>query len=529
MGRLVAIAAENLASCRIMRPLLRELYDELDYVIMVPNLPASTSRDRDRFRRLVTKASFGFLAFKAAEIHVHHALSWPLGRTIHQEAAAMASRCATTRRSRTRSCSPTCVPRRPSTSSAPAPRSSAPTSSRSPATLNCHCARLPEYRGAANYVWMLNQGETHAYASIQEMELALDEGPLLAERALRIAPHWSAYRLNHELSGFAGELYAEVARRVLDSGLPAPVERPGAVRQPRLPAARGSRRIAAQGPAAAARQRRPDVHLSARERLIALAPPALLALTVTAFYLDALFGAVTIQAIAADRAGDALGFFRPHTIDQLRVVHAFGSLASWNDRVGLGAPAIGQLGTYYPPRLAALAVASSPGTATDVLVWGHALLAALATYALLRVYGIGRWPAVLGGQLYALSHLAVRWAPISHAPAYFAALPLGVLGVELIWRRRGWLGVPLLALSVAIAILGGRLQNAHLLVQLLAVIVLFRLVTDAVGWRARLRPLGASVAGLALGALTASPALVASSPSSRPRRARRPTSGASSA
>jgi hypothetical protein len=246
--------------------------------------------------------------------------------------------------------------------------------------------------------------------------------------------------------------------------------------------------------------------VSLRDRLIALLPPALLVVTVTAFYFGALIHPETIQAINVD-GGDVINYFRPHAIDQFRYARDIGGLSLWNDRVGLGAPAIGQFGNYYPPRIAALSLASAAGMAADLLTWGHTLVAALATYALLRLYGIGRWSAVLGGQLFALAHLAVRWAPLFHAPAYFAALPLSVLGLELIWRRRALLGVPLLALAIAMTVLGGHLQNAHLLLQTVGVFLVFRLLTDPEPWRARLRPLGASVGAIVLGCLTSAPAL----------------------
>ena len=229
MGRLVLLGAENLATCRILRPVLRELHDEIDYLIMVPNLPASSSRDRDRFRRLVSRASPGFVAFKLAEIHLHHALALPLGRTLHQEAKRYGVEV--------RDYPSIKDPQLLADLRAAAPEYllnggpalvGADILEVPQTTFNCHGARLPEYRGAANYVWVLNEGETHAYASVQEMYLALDEGPLFAERALRIGPHWSAYRLNYEVAGMAGELYAEVARTILDSGLPEPIDRSGA-------------------------------------------------------------------------------------------------------------------------------------------------------------------------------------------------------------------------------------------------------------------------------------------------------------
>ena len=76
---------------------------------------------------------------------------------------------------------------------------------------------------------MLINGETTAWATIQKMEVALDEGDVYAERSLAIAPGWSAYRLNYELAGVAGDLYAETTAAVLRDGLPAPLVRPEAI------------------------------------------------------------------------------------------------------------------------------------------------------------------------------------------------------------------------------------------------------------------------------------------------------------
>ncbi|HWH44552.1 MAG TPA: formyltransferase family protein [Thermoleophilaceae bacterium] len=247
---LVVITAENLASCRIMAPLLERLAPEIALVMLVPNTPVGSGGDLQRLRRMVSRAALSFSAFKAVEIHGHHLLARLRGRTV----ARMTERTGVPLRRYPSADDPAFIADlqaaapRYLLSAGPAILGAEVLSAPTEATLNCHCARLPEYRGAANYVWMLVEGESTAWASIQVMELALDEGPLLAERPLAIDPSWSAYRLNFELAGAAGELYAETVERALREGLPDPIERPGAEPRNRgLPKRPAMRSLRARG------------------------------------------------------------------------------------------------------------------------------------------------------------------------------------------------------------------------------------------------------------------------------------------
>ncbi|HWH44553.1 MAG TPA: hypothetical protein VNT32_07465 [Thermoleophilaceae bacterium] len=235
--------------------------------------------------------------------------------------------------------------------------------------------------------------------------------------------------------------------------------------------------------------------------LLALVPLAL----VTAYWWDALVDPVTVQAIDAD--DDVLNYFRPLNLFHFRYVEAFGELPGWLDRMGLGYPAsaVGQHGIDYLPRLLAMKLAPTAGAAADLLVWAHALVGALAVFALARVYRIETGGAAVAATLYALAQLPVRWAPFFHAPAYFAFAPVALLGLELVWRRRPALGVPLLALGLGMAGLGTHLQSTHLLVQVLAVVAIFRFLTDGEPRRERTRLLGWSGAGAGVGLAAAAP------------------------
>lgn len=242
-----------------------------------------------------------------------------------------------------------------------------------------------------------------------------------------------------------------------------------------------------------------------RSTLLLAAVPLVL---VTAYWWDALTNPVTVQAIAAD--DDVLNYFRPLNLFHFRYVEAFGELPRWLDRTGLGYPAsaVGQHGIDYLPRLVAMKLAPTAGAAADLLVWLHALVGALAVFALARVYRIEAGGAAVAATLYALAQLPVRWAPFFHAPAYFAFAPVALLGLELVWRRRPGLGVPLLGVGLGMAGLGTHLQSTHLLVQVLAVFAIFRFLTDGEPLRERGRLLAWSGAGAGLGLAASAPVWV---------------------
>jgi hypothetical protein len=236
------------------------------------------------------------------------------------------------------------------------------------------------------------------------------------------------------------------------------------------------------------------------------APVLVLFACVTAYWAPALLTDRTVQATYTD--SDVVDYFRPISISQFQYAQVHGDLSDWNDRVGLGYPAVGQLGNQYIPRIAAMALAPSSGTASDLLVWTHALVAAFAAFALARRLGISRWPSVIAALAYVLGHLTVRWSPFFHATPYFAALPLAWLGIELIWQRERVRGGSLLALGITMACLGGHLQNAHMLLQVLALVMVFRWLVAGGSWRRRWPELAVSAVGYAAGLVLSLPALL---------------------
>ena len=249
--------------------------------------------------------------------------------------------------------------------------------------------------------------------------------------------------------------------------------------------------------------------LLTRRTLVRFGPILVVIAAVTLFYGEALGSTLTLHAMHTD--DDVVWQFRPDTLEQFTYVQEHGHLPFWIDRRGLGqSPFVGSYhGNFYPLRWLALLLAPRAEEAADWLIWGHTLVAGLATMALARHYGVSRWPAALAGIFLALvGHLPVRWAPFSHAPIHFATYPLAVLGTELIWSGRARRGVGLLALSLGISSLGTILYHPHMVFHVVGIIVLYRFLTTSVAHRVRLQRLGLSAAAILLGLAIAAPVLV---------------------
>jgi methionyl-tRNA formyltransferase len=77
-------------------------------------------------------------------------------------------------------------------------------------SLNIHASLLPKYRGAAPVAAAILAGEAETGASISEVVLALDAGPVVAQRALAIEPDDTAGTLGEKLATLGAGLLIEV-------------------------------------------------------------------------------------------------------------------------------------------------------------------------------------------------------------------------------------------------------------------------------------------------------------------------------
>ncbi len=76
--------------------------------------------------------------------------------------------------------------------------------------LNVHASLLPKYRGAAPVAAAVLAGEETTGVTIMEVVLALDAGPIVAQRSLPIAIDDTTGTLSEKLAGLGAELLIEV-------------------------------------------------------------------------------------------------------------------------------------------------------------------------------------------------------------------------------------------------------------------------------------------------------------------------------
>lgn len=82
--------------------------------------------------------------------------------------------------------------------------------------INVHGSLLPEYRGAAPVQRAVMNGDIRTGITIMQMELSLDSGPALMQRALGIGFEQTAGELYDELAVMGGRLLAETLARLKD-------------------------------------------------------------------------------------------------------------------------------------------------------------------------------------------------------------------------------------------------------------------------------------------------------------------------
>lgn len=82
-------------------------------------------------------------------------------------------------------------------------------------TVNVHASLLPRWRGAAPIQAAIKAGDCESGATIMLLDAGLDTGPLLAKRALPLAPDETGQSLHDKLSRLGAELLVETLPRFL--------------------------------------------------------------------------------------------------------------------------------------------------------------------------------------------------------------------------------------------------------------------------------------------------------------------------
>ncbi|MBC7797933.1 MAG: methionyl-tRNA formyltransferase, partial [Pyrinomonadaceae bacterium] len=78
--------------------------------------------------------------------------------------------------------------------------------------VNVHFSLLPKYRGAAPVNWAIVNGETETGVTTMKMDIGLDTGDMLLQRAADITPTETAPELMEKLSHLGAELLSESLR-----------------------------------------------------------------------------------------------------------------------------------------------------------------------------------------------------------------------------------------------------------------------------------------------------------------------------
>jgi hypothetical protein len=185
-----------------------------------------------------------------------------------------------------------------------------------------------------------------------------------------------------------------------------------------------------------------------------------------------------------------------------------GHIPLWNPELFGGMPFIasGSGDVFYPTWLLRLLIPVT--VAGNVGFFIHYVLAGLFTYALLRRLRVGWTGSVIGGLAYELSGLIASYPSPGHDGKLFCAtmLPLVFLALVLALKDRRWEGYPLLAVAVALALLG-HFQLGYYLLIAAGLFALYLTVEESGGASGRERTgrlalaLGAVLVGFGIAAI----------------------------
>jgi methionyl-tRNA formyltransferase len=86
--------------------------------------------------------------------------------------------------------------------------------------INVHSSLLPAYRGMLPTFWVLAEGETGTGVTVHYMSAGIDEGRIIAQREIPIAPEETLQTLMRASKAVAADLVLETIERFRDGPLP---------------------------------------------------------------------------------------------------------------------------------------------------------------------------------------------------------------------------------------------------------------------------------------------------------------------
>lgn len=87
--------------------------------------------------------------------------------------------------------------------------------------INVHASLLPRWRGASPITMAILHGDAEAGVSIMQMDVGMDTGPWLAQRAIPVAPTDTGDTLHDKVAALGAGLMVEVVDRLSEGPVPA--------------------------------------------------------------------------------------------------------------------------------------------------------------------------------------------------------------------------------------------------------------------------------------------------------------------
>jgi hypothetical protein len=168
----------------------------------------------------------------------------------------------------------------------------------------------------------------------------------------------------------------------------------------------------------------------------------------------------------------------------------------WNPDVAFGAPLAAEMQQqpFYP--LTAIVIAAPGPSIFAAYIALRFFVAGFTTYLFLRCF-VGFWPALGGGIAYMLNGYFIKYGTMPHLSVETLTGAL-FFGVELVLRRRKpWLTVPFLAVTVWIDFLGGMPESSFINIVFATIYGIFRVLAVPAyraAWRVRARDFALALA-----------------------------------
>lgn len=222
----IIVTAQNMASANTTRPLIEAFGPRISAVVILDNFPLTSWKEFKAFVKLIRRCGWSFLWFKFVEIWVHYAISLARRESVAQLCRRRGVNTLHFASARSDALARAIAEIAPDyiVSTGPAILSKSLIESAKIATLNCHGADLPSYRGPANYVWTRLNGDEARTITIHRMAPKIDAGAIWRKKTLPLDKRWSVYEYNFRHTLDAGRFLSQSMQEILAGGPDAETE-----------------------------------------------------------------------------------------------------------------------------------------------------------------------------------------------------------------------------------------------------------------------------------------------------------------